>query len=58
MTSRTSSRQYLQQQLILAEKSRSWLEHSLQQAESIKHGELSTADYVFWRLYRADMDVL
>ena len=45
MTSQTSSRQYLQQQLVLAEKSRNWLEHSLQQAESIKQGELSTADY-------------
>jgi hypothetical protein len=58
MTSQASSRQYLQQQLILAEKSKNWLEHSLRQAESIKHGELSTADYVFWRLYRAYMDVL
>ena len=45
MTSQTSSRQYLQQQLVLAEKSRNWLEHSLFQAESIKQGELSTADY-------------
>ncbi len=45
MTSRTSSRQYLQQQLILAEKSKNWLEHSLRQAESINQGELSTVDY-------------
>ena len=35
----------MHQQLVLAEKSRNWLEHSLQQAESIKQGELSTADY-------------
>ena len=45
MTSQTSSRQYLQQQLILAEKSKNWLEHSLRQAESINQGELSTVDY-------------
>ncbi len=45
MTSQVSSRQYLQQQLILAEKSKNWLEHSLRQAESINQGELSTVDY-------------
>ena len=45
MSSPVNSKQYLQQQLLLAEKAGSWLKHPLQQCKSINQDKLITADY-------------
>lgn len=40
-----SSEKFLYQQLILAEKARDWLDHSLQQSQHINMNDLSTDDF-------------
>ena len=45
MSSPVNSKQYLQQQLLLAATAGSWLKHSLQQCQSINQDKLITADY-------------
>ena len=62
MTHKNSSQQYLKQQLLLAEKARKWLEHSLKQCDTINLADLSMADFdkleSLSRLYGRFVDIL